>query len=160
METKILNIGRAITFKYATMGLILALAIIVGMTASFSNPFETLVEACTEMGEPLIVGLLGISAASYFIGGMASRRIILHRDNSGLVGVVSALSILFLGIISGGIYSLFAAAADDHSLSLSYAMDEHIFWPLVIIGLVGFIPTMVLGILMGKKIKKAGITYF
>jgi cell shape-determining protein MreD len=117
--------------------------------------FEGLIEIISELALNLSVGILGLFIAGYFIGKKTEILINEKKWNSILVGIVALILILLIGILFGSSVGFLQEGLNhiDREGQLSDSLFDYYIKPLFWIMLFGIIPTIIVGGIMGWKIK-------
>jgi len=117
--------------------------------------FEGLIEIINELALNLSVGILGLYIAGYFIGKKTEILINEKKWNSILVGIVALILILLIGILFGSSVGFLQDGLNhiDREGQLSDSLFDYYIKPLFWIMLFGIIPTIIVGGIMGWKIK-------
>lgn len=117
--------------------------------------FEGLIEVINELALNFSVGILGLFIAGYFIGKKTEILINEKKWNSIFVGIVALILILFIGILFGSSVGFLTDGLNhiDREGQLSDSLFDYYIKPLFWIMLFGIIPTIIVGGIMGWKIK-------
>lgn len=99
----------------------------------------------------LLIGIITLFASGYFISRYMDYLINEKRFNAIIVGILCSILILTLGILAGS--SVMAFVYSHPSNSIDKVLLDYYYFPLVIIFMVGGIPTIILGSILGKIIK-------
>ncbi|PNW28710.1 hypothetical protein BKP44_07270 [Formosa algae] len=117
--------------------------------------FEGLLDIISELYLNLSIGILGLFIGGYFIGKKAETLIKEKNWNSILVGIISLILILLTGIFFGSSVGFFQEGLNhiDRQGQLSDSIFDYYIKPLFWIMLLGILPTILVGGIMGWKIK-------
>ncbi len=117
--------------------------------------FKGLIEIINELALNLSVGILGLFIAGYFIGKKTEILINEKKWNSIIVGIVALILILLIGILFGSSVGFLQDGLNHiyREGQLSNSILDYYIKPLFWIMLFGIIPTILVGGIMGWKIK-------
>lgn len=144
--------GTSITFTAVSINLIVALLLMIFMVGDFNS----LVDFLSQMWLNIAVGLTGLYIAGYFIGLKMENLIILKKWNSIITGIIGLLFILVIGIVFGSTVGFIQEGSAQFSIEggIKDAVIDYYFKPLYWTLLFGFIPTIIMGGIMGALIKE------
>lgn len=119
--------------------------------------FEGLIDIISELALNLSIGILGLFVAGYFIGKKTEFLINEKKWNSIIVGIVALILILLIGILFGSSVGFLQDGLNhiDREGQLANSLFDYYIKPLFWIMLFGIIPTIIVGGIMGWKIKNA-----
>jgi hypothetical protein len=99
----------------------------------------------------IIIGALIMVVSGYFIGKNSGKKIIIANKNAYFIGIKSGLCILIITAFFSGFKGYFEEGIDNYGRSTP--IYDYIVNPFLSISLVGFLPTIILGIVFGWLIK-------
>ena len=102
----------------------------------------------------IIIGIGILYGLAYMFGKNAGYEILIKKRNSGVVGAKYAVLILLLTAFLAG-WTGFVQEGMEPSDTFWDSFEDYIFKPFFWILLVGILPSILVGILFGKWIKKS-----
>jgi len=154
------QIGCITTLKASIAGLTLAYATFGAFMALDGNYLEALFWIVRfDYWPNLLVGALGILACAYLFGRQAGVAIILNRRNPIWIGIKYSFATLILGTVIGSTVG-YLQEGIHYPSDLGSPFLDYYLKPLFWVFMAGLIPTIILGIWMGRRIKKRDITSF
>lgn len=145
-EAKHIGIQKAL--KVTTIGVLLAYLMMVLFTG---GDFSWLTEFNYALN--IFIGLVILYVCAYFSGQRAGFEILVKNKNPNLVGAKYGILILFITAILAGCAGWVQEGLGAND-SLASSFEDYIFKPFFWIMLAGWIPSIILGVLFGRWIKK------
>lgn len=146
MPTRIkilLSDAQKYTFIFISVGLLIALGMYYSMLGKPSSNWM--------FSSSILVAILFLYVSGYFISRYMDHLINQKKLNELVVGITGSFIILIFGILAGS--SINALTDSYPTNSLIKVLLDYYYTPLLIILMVGGIPTMILGSILGKMIK-------
>ncbi len=139
--------GIRYTIIIAFLGLIVAHIVTLAFT---DLDHLTLLEEYSEIKGGLIFGLIGLLISSFYFGGWAGHSILIKKENSSVIGIVTCFLVLItiLIFVSGSLYLGFGTI----EMELKDYVIVTAFYILMCI-IVMSIPIIILGIILGLVIE-------
>lgn len=143
------NIGIKKAFQSATFGILTAFLI---MTIFSGGNLQWLVQ--WNYWVNIIIGLGILYGLAYLFGKNAGYEILIKKKDSDTVGVKYGIIILIITAFLAGWTGFLQEGIQPHDTFWD-SFEDYIFKPFFWIIVIGFIPTVVIGILFGNWIKKS-----
>ena len=103
----------------------------------------------------ILIGCLIMILCGYFYGRIAGKEILINKRNYILVGFLTGMAILLTTGFLGGITGFIEEGIDNIGTNDNPFYD-YLFKPFFWIGLFGLIPSLIVGLIFGKEIKRKG----
>jgi hypothetical protein len=101
----------------------------------------------------VLIGILVMSITGYYIGQLAGLLILIKKHNRIFVGICSGLVVLFVTAFLSGWKGYFEEGL-KYNYGYNSPFNDYVLNPFLSISIVGLIPSILLGIWLGNKIKK------
>lgn len=146
-----MNKGSKLAFIGITINLIIAGIIIISMFGKFSDLIDIISDWPLNLG----IGITALYFSGNFIGNKMEFLISHKKWNSFLVGIFGLIAILLIGIFFGSTVGFLQEGIEniERENGLKNALFDYYIKPLFWIILFGIIPTIIVGGIMGWKIK-------
>lgn len=130
--------------------------IVAGIIIIWTFGFKELVYSITYLPLNLFVGICGLFFSGYYISIKMEKLIKSSKWNSILTGIIGLITILFIGIIFGSTVGFIEEGIGDFDKEngIKNALFDYYVKPLFWIFLMGIIPTIIVGGVLGYGIKK------
>lgn len=142
-------IGRGMTAIFTTLGLITAVSILLFTGFHLNDVFDLIGYWIRDSMVESIGFLAGLYGWGYWMGGVLGGMVIKEKKSPVLLGVMTLTIVLLVGILSGGLANLLFRGENW--------MGVHDFVDAMLgVLVIGIVPTLILGAVMGWRIKKVG----
>ena len=130
--------------------------IIAGIIIIWTFGFKELIYSFTYLPLNLFVGICGLFFSGYYISIRMEKFIRTGKWNSILIGIIGLVLILFFGIMFGSTVGFIDEGIGDFDKQdgIKNALFDYYIKPLFWIFLMGIIPTVIVGGILGYGIKK------
>lgn len=151
------HIGQRLALKSVVIGLLIAYIIFSSLLINWDGGILKAIFWITdvEFAYHLIIGAIGLLAMGYLFGQRAGIDILIKGKNELWVGVIYGFITLVTGTLIGSSVG-FVEEGIDNIGGFSNPFFDYYFKPMYWILMFGFIPTILVGLWFGSRIKKLG----
>ena len=151
-EDRARQLGARVGVACSVVGLLIAqafLTIISTMDGNWKIAFFWFVDVDYLFN--IIVGVAGLLFTSWRVGAWGGRAILISGANCVLIGIITALTTLLVGTFFGSCVGFLQEGLVKQALG--GALYDYLVKPVLLIGLVGFLPCLGLGVAFGVAVR-------
>lgn len=159
MNTKAAKkIGRQLAIKSGLIGLCIAYFLFAGIMLSWETNYKKALFwiVNVEFKFHLFIGAVGLLCMAYLFGQLAGVEILIKKRNYRLIGVKYGILVLITGTLIGSSVGFLQEGIKNIG-GFSNPFYDYYFKPMYWISMFGIVPTIIVGLLFGRQIKKEGL---